>query len=68
MMGPASRVMNEYRTLVVKMFEDKDDLKPANTSFKHLINVRIVISLAMFTVSLKVDVPCPLYFFHILIN
>jgi hypothetical protein len=53
MMIPAIRVMNEYRTLVVKMYEDKDAVKLANTSFEHLIDVQIVISLACLMPLLK---------------
>jgi hypothetical protein len=46
MMSPAIKVMNEYRTLVVKMMEDQDDVESAKTSFHHLINVQIVVSLS----------------------
>jgi hypothetical protein len=33
MMSPAIRAMNEYRTLVVKMMEDQDEVETAKTSF-----------------------------------
>jgi hypothetical protein len=33
-MNPAIKVMNEYRTLVVKMMEDQDDVESAKTSFR----------------------------------
>jgi hypothetical protein len=45
MISPAIRVMNEYKTLVVKMMEDQDDMESAKTSFHHLIDVQIVVSL-----------------------
>jgi hypothetical protein len=38
MMSPAIRVMNEYRTLVVKMLEDQNQVAPTRTSFEHLID------------------------------
>jgi hypothetical protein len=39
MMSPPIRVMNEYRTLVVKMLEDQDQVDFARTSFEHLIDI-----------------------------
>jgi hypothetical protein len=38
-MGPAIRVMNEYRTLVVKMMEDQVKVDTAKTSFQHLVDI-----------------------------
>ena len=53
MMSPAIRVMNEYRTLVVKMMEDQQDVESAKISFQHLIDVQIVISLSCLIPMLK---------------
>jgi hypothetical protein len=53
MMSLAIRVMNEYRTLVVKMLEDQDDVETAKASFHHLIDVQIVISLSCLISMLK---------------
>jgi hypothetical protein len=53
MMSHAIRVMNKYRTLVVKMMEDQDNVDTAKTSFHHLIDVQIVISLSCLVPMLK---------------
>jgi hypothetical protein len=53
MMSPAIKVMNEYRTLVVKMMEDQDDMESAKTSFQHLNDVQIVVSLSCLISMLK---------------
>jgi hypothetical protein len=53
MMSPAIRVMNEYRTLVVKMMEDQNDVDSAKTSFHHLIDIQIVLSLSSLIPMLK---------------
>ena len=53
MMNHAIRVMNEYRTMVVKMIEDQDDMESAKTKFQHLIDVQIVISLSCLVPMLK---------------
>jgi hypothetical protein len=42
----AIKIMNEYRTLVVKMMEDQGEVDSAKTSFHHLIDVQIVVSLS----------------------
>jgi hypothetical protein len=53
MLSPAIRVMNEYRTLVVKMMEDQDEVDTAKTSFHHLIDIQIVVSLSCLIPMLK---------------
>jgi hypothetical protein len=53
MMSPAIRVMNEYRTLVVKMMEDQNEVESARTSFHHLIDIQIVLSLSCLIPMLK---------------
>jgi hypothetical protein len=53
MRSPAIRAMNEYRTLVVKMMEDQDEVETAKTSFQHLIDIKIVVSLSCLIPMLK---------------
>jgi hypothetical protein len=53
MMSPAIRVMNKYRTLVVKMMEDQDEVDTTRTSFHHLIDIQIVVSLSCLIPMLK---------------
>jgi hypothetical protein len=45
--------MNEYRTLVVKMMEDQDEVDTTKTSFHHLIDIQIVVSLSCLIPMLK---------------
>lgn len=45
--------MNEDRTLVVKMMEDQDKVETAKTSFQHLIDIQIVVSLSCLIPMLK---------------
>ena len=46
MMSPAIRVMNKYMTLVMKIMEDQNDIDSAKTSFYHLIDIQIMLSLS----------------------
>ena len=52
-MSPAIKVMNEYKTLVVKMMEDEQAVDAAKTSFQHLVDIQIVVSLSCFIPILK---------------
>jgi hypothetical protein len=53
MMSPAIRMMNEYKTLVVKMMEDEQAVDAAKTSFQHLMDIQIVVSLSCLIPMLK---------------
>lgn len=52
-MSPSIRVMSKYRTLVVKMLEDQDEVESAKTSFQYLIGVQIVIFVSCLIPMLK---------------
>ena len=53
MMSPVIRVMNKYKTLVVKMMEDQNNVESPQTRFHHLIDVQIVVSLSCLVPMLK---------------
>jgi hypothetical protein len=53
MLAPVVRVMTEYRTLVLKLYEDKAIVTQAMKPCEHLLNVQILIGLSCLLPMLK---------------